>query len=118
MLRGSARLRRREDFTATMRSGTKASRGSLVLYLRCASGSEPSRPVRCGFVVSKAVGGSVVRHRVTRQLRHLCADHLSGLPAGATLVVRATPRAADRGFPALRADFESGLARLAPKVSA
>ena len=43
-------------------------------------------PPRAGLVVSRAVGGSVVRHRVARRLRHLLRPRLAtpapGLPAG------------------------------------
>jgi len=64
---------------------------------------------RAGFVVSKAVGNAVVRHRVTRRLRHLVADRLDGLPAGAMLVVRALPPAAVATSRELGADLDSGL---------
>ena len=67
---------------------------------------------RAGFVVGKAVGNSVVRHRVTRQLRAVVRDELHRLPAAADLVVRARPEAADAGSPALRRDLAAGLDRL------
>lgn len=51
-------------------------------------------PARVGFVVSKAVGGAVVRNRVKRRLRHLAADRLSALAEGSLVVVRALPAAA------------------------
>jgi ribonuclease P protein component len=65
-----------------------------------------------GFLVSKAVGGSVVRNRVVRQLRHLVAERLSGLPAGARVVVRALPTSAGRTSAALGADLDDALARV------
>lgn len=65
-----------------------------------------------GFVVSKAVGNSVVRHRVTRQLRHLVADRLGTLPPGCTLVIRALPPAAGSASTELAADLDSALRRL------
>ena len=49
---------------------------------------------RVGFVVSKAVGGAVVRNRVKRRLRHLAAQQLAGAPVARDLVVRALPAAA------------------------
>jgi len=49
---------------------------------------------RAGFVVSRAVGPAVVRNRVRRRLRHLVRPWLAELPAGSSLVVRATPTAA------------------------
>ena len=38
---------------------------------------------RAGFVVGKAVGNSVVRHRVTRRLRAVVLDQLDRLPVDA-----------------------------------
>ena len=71
----------------------RAGRPTLVVH--AAKGAGPGS--RVGFVVSKAVGGAVVRNRVKRRLRHLCAAALQD--AGATsgpsdVVVRALPGAA------------------------
>ena len=70
---------------------------------------------RAGFVVSKAVGNAVVRHRVTRRLRHLVASRLDALPAGAMLVVRALPPAATATSRELGADLDSGLRKVGPR---
>ena len=67
---------------------------------------------RAGFVVGKAVGNSVVRHRVTRQLRAAVREELKRLPATADLVVRARPEAATAGSAALRRDLAAGMDRL------
>jgi ribonuclease P protein component len=69
-------------------------------------------PPRAGLVVSKAVGGSVVRHRLARRLRHQLRPVVTALPAGTRLVVRAAPRAADAGSAALGADLRAALDRL------
>ncbi len=69
-------------------------------------------PVRVGFVVSKAVGNSVVRHRVTRRLRHLVADRLGTLAPGSSLVVRALPPAAHASSADLAQDFDAAVRRL------
>ncbi len=69
---------------------------------------EAGRP-KAGFVVSKAVGGSVVRHRVARRLRHAVSPRLTSLPPGALLVVRALPPAADASSAELAADIDAGL---------
>jgi ribonuclease P protein component len=76
------------------------------------SAEAPAPSVRAGFVVSKAVGNSVVRHRVARRLRHLVAARLGTLPAGATLVVRALPPAATASSAELGADLDGALKRL------
>ena len=48
---------------------------------------------RVGFVVSRAVGGAVVRNRTKRRLRALVAARLDRLPDGVDVVVRANPPA-------------------------
>lgn len=68
--------------------------------------------VRAGFVVSKAVGNSVVRHRVTRRLRHIVAQRMGTMPDGSALVVRALPPAATASSAELAADLDSALHRL------
>jgi ribonuclease P protein component len=72
----------------------------------------PPSGARAGFVVGKAVGNSVVRHRVTRQLRALVRSELDRLPPASDLVVRARPEAAAAGSAVLRRDLATGLDRL------
>ena len=67
---------------------------------------------RAGFVVGKAVGNSVVRHRVTRRLRAVVLEQLDRLPETADLVVRARPEAAATTSADLRRDLTAGLDRL------
>jgi ribonuclease P protein component len=67
---------------------------------------------RVGFVVSKAVGNSVVRHRVTRRLRHLMADRLGTLPVDCALVIRALPASAAASSSELGVDLDKALRRL------
>jgi ribonuclease P protein component len=63
-------------------------------------------------VVGKAVGNSVCRHRVTRQLRHLVREQLDRLPDTADLVVRARPEAAGADVSVLRRDLGAVLDRV------
>jgi len=67
-------------------------------------------PARAGFVVSKAVGGAVVRNLVRRRLRHLVRPRLAQLPPGSTLVVRALPAAAGADAAQLAADLDQAIA--------
>lgn len=116
MLPAPARLRRREDFTLAVRRGRRSGRGTLVAhYLASAS---PELPARAGFVVGRTVGNSVVRHRTTRQLRHLVRDRLDRLPAGSMLVVRALPPAATADAVTLGRDLDAALTRLLPLAGA
>ncbi|MEU4674495.1 ribonuclease P protein component [Amycolatopsis sp. NPDC023774] len=113
MLPAAARLRRSEDFRVVLRRGSRAGRRRLVVH---ALTTDPSAAApdaaRAGFVVSKAVGNSVVRHRVTRQLRHLVSARLGTLPPGSSLVVRALPPAASASSAELGADLDAALRRL------
>ena len=65
-----------------------------------------------GLIVSKAVGGAVVRHRVSRRLRAQLATRLPVLPAGSRTVVRALPPAATADSAELAADLDGALARI------
>ena len=69
--------------------------------------------MRVGFVVNKAVGNSVIRHRVTRRLRHLaCGTGSPRLPAAGTLVVRALPAQRRLARPSSLADLARCLRRV------
>lgn len=77
-----------------------------------AGAAVPPSGTRIGLVVGKAVGNSVVRHRVTRRLRAAVRDELHRLPVTADLVVRARPEAAGASFLVLHRDLSAGLDRL------
>ncbi|WP_409489532.1 ribonuclease P protein component [Amycolatopsis sp. cmx-11-12] len=112
MLPAAARLRRSEDFRAVMRRGAKAGRRRLVVHALTTDPPDAAEAARAGFVVSKAVGNSVVRHRVTRRLRHLISARIGTLPPGSSLVIRALPPAADASSAELGSDLDASLRRL------
>jgi len=109
VLAAAHRLRASAEFTETVRRGRRAGRPLLSVHLLL---TPDGAPARVGLVVSKGVGGSVVRHRVSRRLRHLLRDHVAGLPAGARLVVRAAPAAASATSADLGADLDAALLRV------
>jgi ribonuclease P protein component len=127
VLGAAQRLRNSREFAAAARAGRRVGRGALVVYLDLGELPESSpqstttKPVRgsgagrkpslarTGFVVSKAVGGAVTRNTVRRRLRHLVRERLNTLPAGATLIVRALPGAADLPYERLGADLDAAL---------
>ena len=109
MLPAAARLTRREDFVTAVRRGQRVARGTLVVHFARPGGREDAL---VGFVVSRAVGGAVVRHRVQRRLRHLLRARLDRMPAGALVVVRALPQAAAASSAELGRDLDSALSRV------
>lgn len=127
MLPRRHRLTRPADYRAVLRAGQGRPRrraGTDLLVVHAALpgtgqpadqvSPSPTRPPRVGFVVSRAVGNSVVRHRVVRRLRALVAERLDRLPHGADLVVRAQPPAAT----ASSADLATALDRALRRVLA
>ncbi|MBL3665058.1 ribonuclease P protein component [Streptomyces sp. M2CJ-2] len=117
MLPTDNRLRRREDFATAVRRGRRAGRRHLVVHLRSGVtdphvSGESAPSTRAGFVVSKAVGGAVVRNKVKRRLRHLMRDRVALLPPGSLVVVRALPGAGDADHAQLAQDLDAALQRL------
>lgn len=81
---------------------------------------QPTRtgmPVRVGFVVSKQVGGSVVRHRVTRRLRAQMWDRLSRIPLGSDIVIRANPAVSQASSAEIGETLDQLLARVARRLA-
>ena len=113
MLPAPNRLRQRADFTSAVRSSGGCRAGSRLLVVHAThTDARAGLPPRVGFVVSKAVGGAVVRNRTKRRLRHVAASHIAEIPCGTDVVVRANPSAADADYPELEAAF----VRQLPKV--
>ena len=106
MLPAPNRLRRSADFSAAVRQGARAGRPNLVIHCVLRDVQEPPR---VGLTVGSGVGNSVVRHRVSRQLRALVQPLLPSMPLGTHIVVRALPGAATCGIAALEIDLKSGL---------
>src|SRR5580765_7319233 len=115
MLPAGSRLHTSDEFAAVVRSGRRAGTRHLVVHLL---GTGRETAPRAGFVVSGKVGNSVVRHRVTRRLRPLVRQELSGLTAGTDVVVRALPAAATASSAELGRDLRTGLAAAERKRAA
>ena len=64
---------------------------------------------RFGLVVSRAVGDSVTRHRVSRRLRHIAAGTVAELGADLLVVIRANPASASASWEELDRDFRSAV---------
>lgn len=107
MLPADHRLTSPTSFRHATRAGRRGAARTLVTHLTRVDDGGP----RVGFVVSKAVGGAVVRNRVKRRLRHAARERLERLPAGALLVVRALPPAAAASYQELAADLDRCLDR-------
>ncbi len=121
MLPRRHRLTRPSDYRAVLRGAPGLQRrrpvGTDLLVVHAATqeggrAAPPTRPQRVGFVVSRAVGNSVVRHRVVRRLRAQVAQRLEQLPCGTDVVVRARPEAAGASSAQLGEALDHALGRV------
>jgi ribonuclease P protein component len=108
MLPADARLRNSSDIAATMKQGTKYSSRLIVLHVA----REMSQSTKVAFAVGKSVGNSVVRHRITRRLRHIVAHELGQFPSGSFVVVRALPGTATASFAELNENIVFALTKV------
>lgn len=123
MLPAQHKLHRSGDFAVTIRKGRRLGRRTIVLHYLDTAGdgdvtdaadariSRTGGP-RVGFVVSKGVGNSVVRHAVTRKLRHVMSGAMDLMPDTVDVVVRALPASATASSEELAKDVRKALARV------
>lgn len=97
-----------------MRRGHKSGRATLVVYAVIMD--SPAR--RAGVIVSRIVGGAVLRNRTKRRIRALLARLLPSLPEGTALVVRALPPAGSAATEILEAELASATAAALRKATA
>ncbi len=92
MLPKKARLTSSEDFAKATKSGLRLTSTNLVGYLFISpaidAATNSELPAKCGLIINKSVGGSVMRHRIARQLRHDLAPTIETLPTHSLFVVR------------------------------
>jgi ribonuclease P protein component len=87
----SARLTSPQDFARTTKSGLRVTSEHFVGYLHITpvtNNSGAHKKPRAGLIIGKGVGGSVRRHRVSRQIRHALAPQLENFPPGSLIVIR------------------------------
>jgi len=87
-------LKKNKDFSLVYRRGKSIANRQLVLYVY-KNGLEKNR---VGISVSKKVGNSVVRHRLTRLVRESYRLHEHEFVGGADLVVIVRPCAKESDF--------------------
>jgi ribonuclease P protein component len=111
------RMRRSSDFATVVRTGARARRGSIVVHhavltTPSAAGQAAPAPL-VGLVVGRSVGGSVVRHAVSRKLRTQLSSRLDGLLGGTGTVVRALPGAGTATSADFGRDLDAAFAKIA-----
>ncbi|WP_137845720.1 ribonuclease P protein component [Microbacterium sp. 2FI] len=110
MLARPNRLTRGAEYKAVVRRGRRCAGAHTVTYVNPA---ENDGPVRFGFIVSKQVGGAVVRNTVRRRLKAVCSEALGSVRPGNEIVIRALPSAATASYGDLRDEVVRCLERRA-----
>ena len=103
----SESLKKNRDFQQVYKRGTSKANRYLVMYVL------PNQHMknRLGISVSKKVGNSVVRHRLTRLIRESYRLNEAEFENSLDIVVVARPQAKDRTYH----EIESALMHLAEK---
>ncbi len=104
----SESLKKTRDFQAVYRRGASAAEKQFVMYV-LRNGSDRNR---LGISVSKKVGNSVVRHRVTRLIREGYRLQEDSFRRGNDIVLVARAAAAD----CTQEDAKAGLRRLGRRL--
>ncbi|WP_197375927.1 ribonuclease P protein component [Mycolicibacterium baixiangningiae] len=116
MLPARYRMTRSTEFSTTVSKGVRSAQPDLVVHM-ANDGDDPSGP-RIGLVVAKSVGNAVVRHRVSRRLRHSVYPMLDQLQPGHRVVIRALPGSADATPARLAHELSEALRRARPRLGA
>ena len=90
----SRRVLRSIDFDQAFKKGRKSVRPFFVVYTHQRENESPAAPSRLGCVVSRKVGGAVVRNRLKRLLRETFRQ--TQTPVSIDIVVVVRPAAAAR----------------------
>ena len=106
-MKKSESLKKNSDFQQVYRHGTSYANRYLVMYVL----KNQYMKNRLGISVSKKVGNSVVRHRITRLIRESYRLNEEEFKNGLDIVVIARPSAKGRSFQ----EIESALLHLAGK---
>ena len=94
-------IKKNSEFQKVYKSGTSCANRLLVMYVKVTE-----RPnIRIGISVSKKVGNSVVRHRITRLLREIFRLNTITAESGLDIIVVARTAAAQADYKKLESAY-------------
>lgn len=94
------RLRRRREFLAVQRTGTKFHFAHLLAFVKPSQGGR-----RIGITASRKVGDAVRRNRIKRLLREIWRRDRNNLPVGYDIVLVAKRNASEASYVQLRQEL-------------
>ena len=96
MLPKKNRLTSTKDFQNVTKTGVRVYSDVAVIYALANPTSQKNSEI--GLIVSKVVGNSVVRHKVSRQIRNVVKEILQTIPGNIQIVIRALPAITEKDF--------------------
>jgi len=90
------RLTSTKDFQNVTKSGVRVYSDVAVIYALANPTSQKNSQI--GLIVSKVVGNSVARHKISRQLRNVVKDLLPTIPNNIQIVIRALPSITEKEY--------------------
>ena len=96
MLPKQNRLTSTKDFQNVTKTGVRVYSDIAVIYALANPTSQKNSEV--GLIVSKVVGNSVVRHKVSRHIRIVVKEILEKIPGNIQIVIRALPAITEKEF--------------------
>jgi ribonuclease P protein component len=100
-MRNLISLKNSRQFSAVYRDGKSKANKYLVMYVL----PNDQKETRIGISVSKKVGNSIVRHRLTRLIREAYRLHKEELISGLDIVVIARVSAKDKSYQQIESAF-------------
>lgn len=94
-------IKKNSDFQVVYRTGKSYANKLLIMYVKHTEQAE----TRIGISVSKKVGNSVVRHRVTRLVRESFRLNKEIVKTGLDIVVVARPAAKESDFKSIESAY-------------
>ena len=94
-------IKKNRDFQKVYREGRSCANRYLIMYVKKAEDDD----IRIGISVSKKVGNSVVRHRMTRLIRESFRLNKGILKTGLDIVVVVRPTAKEENFKTMESAF-------------
>ena len=96
MLPKQNRLTSTKDFQNVTKTGVRVYSDVAVIYALANPTTQKNSEI--GLIVSKVVGNSVVRHKVSRQIRNVVKEMLETIPGNIQIVIRARPAITEKDF--------------------
>jgi ribonuclease P protein component len=103
------RMRRSNEFDATVKYGMRIVRPDVIVYVRRGSSRDDAKGPRVGLIIANPVGSAVERHRVARRLRHVARTMVGDLHQSDQVVIRALPSSRHVSSAWLEQQLRSGL---------